>query len=169
MIAIRQATTADELTEVQKLMRAFIAWHRDRHHREAELIDRYFDAEAFEQELATLPGDYAPPAGRLLLADCDNRVAGCVALRDLGDGACEMKRMFVYPEFHGQGVGKALGEAIVAEGALAGYSLMRLDTGSRQIEAQTLYRRLGFTVIPPYYDLPDDLAQWLVFMERELK
>jgi len=168
MMQICEATTPDHFAEVCRLMRAFVAWHRERHRVESDLIDRYFDANAFQSEMDGLPGKYAQPRGRLLLAVQGTRPAGCVALRDLGAGACEMKRMFVYPEFHGMGVGRALGRAIIREAKSIGYTVMRLDTGSRQTEAQHLYRSMGFRDTPPYYALPDDLRAWLVFMELDL-
>lgn len=149
-------------------MRAFVAWHRERNVRDIRLVDAYFDAGAFEEELATLPGDYSPPDGALLLAYVDGVAAGCVALRRIDSAACEMKRMFVYPQFHGRGVGRALGNAIVQEAKSSGYSVMRLDTSLRQLEAQQLYARLGFRRIAPYYDLPSELRDWLVFMELAL-
>jgi putative acetyltransferase len=160
--------TAAELDEVRALMRAFTAWHRQRHPLDLELIDSYFDAEAFEQELASLPGEYSAPAGRLLLALVDGQPAGCVALRRIDGQACEMKRMFVYPEYHGRGLGMALGEAVIEAARESGYRVMRLDTSIRQTEAQRLYARLGFRQIEPYYELPADLRGWLVFMELEL-
>ena len=79
-----------------------------------------------------------------------------------------MKRMFVYPHYHGQGVGRALGEAIVKEAKALGYRTMRLDTSVRQDEAIGLYHRLGFTPIEPYYDVPQEIKGWLVFMELAL-
>ena len=165
---VKVPETTGELDQVRALMRAFIAWHRQRHPLDLDLIDSYFDEAAFEQELASLPGEYAPPRGRLLLALIDERGAGCVALRGIDHHACEMKRMFVYPEYHGRGVGRALGEAVIASARQAGYRVMRLDTSIRQSEAQALYGRLGFRPIAPYYDLPDDLRDWLVFMQLEL-
>jgi GNAT superfamily N-acetyltransferase len=168
-ITIAQATTPDDLDAVRDLMRGFIAWHRIRHRPDAAMIDRYFDPVAFEEELDALPGGFAPPAGSLLLARASEEPAGCVALRDLGHGACEMKRMFVHERFHGLGIGRALAQAIVADARALGYSIMRLDTGSRQVEAQTLYQQLGFRKIEPYYDLPDDLRAWLHFMELDLR
>jgi len=179
MTTIEEAASADQLEEVRTLMRAFIAWHRERHREDVDLIDRYFDPVAFEAELRGLPGKYGAPHGRLLLARADGRPAGCVALRSLevqapmgrpsGPArACEMKRMFVHSEFRGTGIGRALVEAVVADAKALGYMVMRLDTSARQHEAQRLYRSMGFEIIPPYYDLPDDVRAWLVFMERRL-
>jgi putative acetyltransferase len=168
MIDVSRATTPAQLDQVRSLVRAFVDWHRQRHREDLELIDRYFDAKAFEEELASLPGKYAPPKGRLLLATHDGQPAGCVALREMDADTCEMKRMFVYTQFHGKGVGRALAEAVIQEARSIGYSLMRLDTSVRQVEAQTLYERSGFKRIEPYYELPEDVKNWLVFMELRL-
>jgi GNAT superfamily N-acetyltransferase len=160
--------SAEQLDEVRALMRAFVTWHRERHVQDIPLIDAYFDADAFDEELATLPGDYSPPDGALLLAYFEGVAAGCVALRRLDTEACEMKRMFVYPQFHGRGIGRALGQAIVDAARNAGYSVMRLDTSVRQKEAQQLYKKLGFRRIYPYHELPPAMRSWLVFMELPL-
>jgi putative acetyltransferase len=160
--------SAEQLDQVRMLMRAFVAWHRERHVQDIHLIDAYFDGRAFEEELASLPGDYVPPDGALLLAHREGAPAGCVALRRIDATVCEMKRMFVYPRFHGTGVGRALGEAIIREAKSRGYSVMRLDTSVRQMEAQRLYATLGFKRIDPYYELPAALRDWLVFMELAL-
>ena len=169
MTQVRIPTSADELDQVRALMRAFVAWHRERHQQDLALIDAYFDAAAFEEELASLPGEYAPPTGQLLLATIDGAPAGCVALREIDAESCEMKRMFVYPEYHGRGVGRALSEAVIDAARTAGYRVMRLDTSIRQAEAQALYRRIGFRSTVPYYDLPEELRRWLVFMELPLQ
>jgi len=102
---------------------------------------------------------------RRLLAD---QPAGCVALKKIEDHSCEMKRMFVYPEFHGKGIGYALAKAIIDEAKKIGYSSMKLDTSIRQIEAQNLYQGFGFKNIEAYYELPEMLRNWLVFMELKL-
>lgn len=167
-IDIRTPTTQAELDATRGLIRAFVAWHRARHQQDLELIDRYFDAADFEHELASLPGKYGPPGGALLLASIDGRPAGCVALRRIDESTCEMKRMFVEPELHGAGIGRALADGILAEARRLGYASMVLDTSIRQVEAQSLYRRLGFEPTAPYYDMPDDVRDWLVFMRREL-
>ena len=167
-LSVQVPTTAQELDHVRSLIRAFIAWHKDRHREDIQLIDAYFETEAFEQELASLPGKYGPPHGQLLFATLDGVPVGCVALREIDSASCEMKRMFVYPQFHGKGVGYALAEKVIKEAQALGYHLMRLDTSIRQNEARALYQRLGFKVIEPYYELPDDLRSWLVFMELVL-
>jgi GNAT superfamily N-acetyltransferase len=106
-------------------------------------------------EVATLPGKYAPPKGRLLLARCDDVPAGCVGLRALGSEICEMKRLYVRPEFRGRDLGRKLAERVIAEAKLSGYSLMRLDTVPTVMpQADSLYRNMGFYAIPPYYENP---------------
>jgi GNAT superfamily N-acetyltransferase len=149
-------------------MRAFVAWHRERHAEDSALIDQYFDRNEFEDELASLPGEYVPPDGQLLLACYDDKPAGCVALRRVDRQACEMKRMFLYPQYLGKGVGRRLAEAIIRDARSAGYTIMRLDTSWRQQEAQALYSKLGFQRIDPYYDCPPALRDWLVFFELTL-
>jgi GNAT superfamily N-acetyltransferase len=167
-VAVERPVSAQDLDEVRTLMRAFVAWHRQEHVDELHLVDAYFDQAAFDAELESLPGKYAPPDGDLLLARVGGEAAGCVALRALGGGACEMKRMFVYPRFQGYGVGRALGEAIVAEARRAGHRVMRLDTSRRQEAALALYRKLGFRDGHAYYELPPALEEWLVFLELDL-
>ena len=167
-IAVQVPKTPTQLDEVRALMRSFIAWHKERHREDAHLINAYFGDAAFEEELASLPGKYGPPRGQLLLATLDGAPVGCVALREIDSGSCEMKRMFVYPQHHGKGVGRALAEAIIKEARDLGYRAMRLDTSVRQAEANTLYQRLGFQTIEPYYELPEDVRNWLVFMELKL-
>ena len=107
--------------------------------------------QSFDQELASLPGDYAPPLGRLLLAEYRGQLAGCVALHKLDPEVCEMKRLYLRPQLRGRGVGRALAEAVIAEARVIGYRKMRLDTVEPVMpNAVALYRRLGFREIDPY-------------------
>ena len=117
----------------------------------------------FEAELASLPGKYAPPAGRLVLAMEGDEAVGCVAIRKLDDGACEMKRLYVRPEFRSRGLGRRLAEEMISQAARAGYATMRLDTLDRLAEAMSLYESLGFRRTKAYYDNPlDGVVYWIL-------
>jgi putative acetyltransferase len=120
----------------------------------------------FDKELAGLPGDYAPPEGRLLLVECEGQLAGCVALHKLDSGVCEMKRLYLRPPFRGKGLGRALTERIIAEARQIGYRRMRLDTVEPVMkDAVAMYRKLGFKEIAPYR--PNPIAGTM-YMELEL-
>lgn len=168
-IKVVQPSTTEQLDHVRNLLRTFINWHLSRHTEDQELINEYFDTVSFAEELIQLPGKYVYPEGALFLAYCDNLPAGCVALRRIDSSSCEMKRMFVYQNFHGKGIGKILGAVIIEEAKKLGYKSMKLDTSFRQVEAQKLYQSFGFRIIEPYYDLPAKLKNWLVFMELMLQ
>jgi len=118
--------------------------------------------QSFDHELAGLPGDYAPPDGRLLLAEFGAELAGCAALHKLEAGICEMKRLYLRPQFRGRGVGRGLAEAIIAEARAIGYRRMRLDTVEPVMkDAVALYRRLGFKEIASYRPNPIEGAMYM--------
>ena len=121
----------------------------------------------FDKELALLPGDYVPPTGRLLLAMEADAALGCVALRKIADGICEMKRLYVRPEFRGTGLGRTLAETLIQTARDLDYDRMRLDTLPGKMDrAIAMYRSLGFKEIEPYYDNP---VAGAVFMELRLE
>lgn len=122
--------------------------------------------QSFDQELAGLPGDYAPPDGRLLLAEYEGQMAGCVALHKLESGICEMKRLYLRPAFRGHGLGRALAARIIDEAREIGYRRMRLDTVEPVMkDAVAMYRILGFKEIAPYRSNPIAGA---IYMELQL-
>lgn len=144
MVEISRIQSEDHLLAVHKL---FVEY--------AESLDFDLCFQGFQQELDGLPGAYAEPEGRLLLAIGDDQaIIGCVAMRKLEDGICEMKRLYVPPKFRGEGLGRRLAEAAIEEARSIGYEKMRLDSLSSMTEAVGLYRSLGFTDIPAYRHNP---------------
>jgi ribosomal protein S18 acetylase RimI-like enzyme len=149
-----QAHTANDLETVRTLFREYQQW-----------LGVNLCFQGFEEEWATLPGRYAPPPGRLLLAWEGEQAAGCVALRPLDAGACEMKRLFVRPAYRGQGLGRILALQMVSDATALGYTVMRLDTLDTLDPAMRLYRELGFQRRAPYYANP---LSGVVYWERAL-
>ena len=144
MLTITQAETDEQITEAKSLFREYEAWLA---------MDLCF--QGFESELAALPSKYAMPDGRLYLAYSDHKLAGCIALRKLESGICEMKRLFVRDGFRGQKIGIKLIEKVIADAREIGYQKMRLDTYPPKMgKAVKLYESHGFAEIPPYYDNP---------------
>lgn len=120
----------------------------------------------FEAELAGLPGDYAPPEGRLLLMEWEGQLAGCGALHKLEPDICEMKRLYLRPQFRGKGLGRTMAERLIADAREIDYQRMRLDTvGPVMKDAVAMYRRLGFKEIAPYRENP---MAGTLYMELEL-
>ena len=139
-----QAQSPEEISSARKLFEEYASW-----------IEISLCFQNFDKELAELPGGYALPSGRLLLAIEGDEVMGCVALRKISDGVGEMKRLYVRPEFRGRGLGRTLTEKLIAEALLIGYTRMRLDTlPGKMDQAIALYRSLGFQEIAPYYKNP---------------
>ncbi len=154
MLKILQVQTGENLKFIKTLFKEY-----------ASSLDFDLDFQDFDKELANFPGDYAPPKGCLLLAKDEDKIAGCVALRELSEGVCEMKRLYVKPQFRGLGIGKNLAEAIIQEAQKIGYTRIRLDTAPSMQEARALYMSLGFKKISPYRYNPIEGAE---FMELSL-
>ena len=154
MLTIVAATTPEDVEHVRTLLREY----------ERSLgIDLGF--QGFAQEVAALPGVYAPPRGRLLLAMDGDAPAGCVALRPITDDVCEMKRLYLRASLRGRGAGRILAGRIIDEARAIGYRTMRLDSLPAMKEAIALYEALGFRKIAPYYTNP---VPGTVYLERTL-
>lgn len=159
MIRLLDVIAEADSEHVRLLFRAYAAEFVD-------LLSSSLERQGFEDEVAGLPGKYAPPEGALVLATHDGEPAGCVALRPLGEGLCEMKRLYVPHAYRGQGVGKMLVEAILVRAREMGYERMRLDTVPGLVDALRLYRRFGFVEIPPY---SEQAAPGTIFLEASLR
>ena len=154
MLEIVSVKTQEDLQQIRLLFKEYAA-----------SLDFNLSFQNFEEELANLPGDYAPPRGGLLLASRDDQIAGCVALRELDRERCEMKRLYVRPQFRGLEIGKVLAAEIIEEAKRIGYACMRLDTVPSMKRAQALYESLGFRRIPPYRHNP---VAGALFLELQL-
>jgi carbonic anhydrase len=155
ILTIHQAESAAEIAQARELFLEY-----------AQSLGFSLCFQNFDQELAGLPGDYAPPEGRLLLADYEGQPGGCVALHCIEPEVCEMKRLFLRSQFRGKGLGRALADQIIAEARRIGYRRMRLDTVEPVMkDAVAMYRKLGFKEIPPYRANPIAGA---MYMELEL-
>jgi putative acetyltransferase len=155
MLKIKRVGARQEIQQVRQLFLEY-----------AGSLGFDLDFQDFTNELSGLPGDYTPPKGRLLLGVKDGRVAGCVAMRKVSGQTCEMKRLYVRPEFRGQGIGRRFALAIIGEARKSGYKQMRLDTVPSMKEATFLYRSLGFKEIEPYRYNP---VRGALFMELSLE
>jgi len=139
-----QAESPDQITQARELFLEY-----------AQSLGFSLCFQNFDQELASLPGGYAAPQGRLLLVEYEGQLAGCIALHKLADGICEMKRLYLRPQFRGKGLGRALAGYIIAEARQIGYQRMRLDTVEPAMkDAVAMYRKLGFQEIAPYCENP---------------
>jgi len=155
LLAISQVQTPEQIEQARELFLEY-----------AQSLGFSLCFQNFDQELAGLPGDYAPPEGRLLLAEHDGKIAGCAALHRLDNSSGEMKRLYVRPGFRGLRLGRILAERILSEAKGVGFQRIRLDTVAGVMDdAIALYRRLGFREIEPYRQNPIAGA---LYMEKEL-
>ena len=150
MLKIIRTDSEEHLSQGRELLREYAA---------SLGFDLHF--QEFQKELAEFPGEYAPPDGRFLLAMHDDQPAGSVALRKISDSVCEMKRLYVRPEFRKKGIGRKLTEAIIDEARRMGYVHMRLDTVPFMTPAIALYLSLGFKEIESYRFNPIEGAKFM--------
>jgi GNAT superfamily N-acetyltransferase len=165
---IIEARTPEDYAAFGDLIVRYIAWQKVRYASYGDLSDRIFANQSIDDELADIAKKYGPPAGLTLLAMRDDVYTGAAAYRDLGDGTCEMKRMFVLDEFQGHGTGRALCGELISRAKAAGFRTMRLDTGIMQTEAIAMYRRFGFAECPQYNEYPAEFLPILVWMDKDL-
>ncbi len=140
---IREAASPHDLAEVRRLFNTY-----------AKSLGISLGFQNFDQELAGLPGTYAPPGGCLFLAEFDGIAGGCVALRPLQNETCEMKRLFVSPDYRGTGAGRLLALTVMAKAKALGYRAIRLDTVPSMAAAIQIYESLGFQSIEAYCENP---------------
>ena len=162
------ATTADDYEVFGGLIREYRGWLRAHYADLPGFIDAVGGHQALDAELNALRETYGPPAGNALLAMREGQISGGIAYRDLHDGSCEMKRLFVPGRFQGQGTGRLLCQALLDTAAADEYRLMRLDTGNQNAEALTMYESLGFHECLAYHEYPADLMTHLRFLEKPL-
>jgi ribosomal protein S18 acetylase RimI-like enzyme len=167
-ISIEPARTAEDYRSFAALIEEYVGWCRTRFADDPWYVDTVFGHQALDEELAGLAKAYGPPKGRSFIARVDGQVRGAGAYRRLSEGICEMKRLYVPPQFQGLGLGRLLASALMEAAGRQGYRLMRLDSGKRHHEAIGLYEALGFKFCLPYHDYPPELMPHMVFMEREL-
>jgi len=162
------ATTDVDYAAFGGLIREYWDWLKTRYADLPGFVDAVGGHQALDAELSSLSDKYGPPAGKVLLAKREALVIGGIAYRDMGEGACEMKRLFVPDRFQGNGTGRRLCQALLDTATADGYRVMRLDTGNQNAEAMFMYESLGFREVPPYHQYPADLMTHLRFMEKSL-
>ena len=155
MVEIFQVVNSEDIDQARAIFREYEQW-----------LGMSLCFQSFEEEVADLPGKYSPPSGRLYLARIDGETVGCIALRPIEEGICEMKRLFLRDSARGKGIGVALIEKVISDAVEIGYERMRLDTYPPKMgKAVSLYEAHGFYEIPAYYHNPHD---GVLFMEKVL-
>jgi putative acetyltransferase len=165
-VAVSQVVTPAQIRDVKDLFREYTDW--------AFTLTAHLDEtprtyEGFEAELASLPGIYAPPAGRVLLATVDGRPVGCIALKGHDAATCEFKRLYVRPDSRGQAIGQKLVAALLTEARAVGYRRIVLDSHRAMTAAHGIYEAAGFRRVATPPDFPEALKPLVVFMEMALE
>jgi GNAT superfamily N-acetyltransferase len=168
-ITISEAKTDAQFRQLAEIIGDYFAWLRGRYHDQQWLIDQVATVQSLNDELKDLSSKYSMPVGVAFVVEVDGVLAGGGAWRRQPDGSSEMKRVFVRDEFKGLGAGRRLCEVIMQSARDHGYAIMYLDSAKRLIEAQSLYRKLGFNSCQPYQGYPANILDSLEFMQASLK
>lgn len=167
-LQIIQVETTEQLSSVTQIIAEYIAWDRDKTTELGINFDAVTWMHQYEQGFSNLPAIYAPPNGCLLLASYAGENAGCIALCKLDEQSCEMKRLYVRPDFRGKDIAKALVQDIIDRARKIGYSIMRLESANFMKDAHQLYYSFGFKDTAPFREIPDAIKPIELFMELEL-
>jgi GNAT superfamily N-acetyltransferase len=165
---IREASSEQDYRAFSQLIGEYVCWLRSRYEQDSWFITEVLDKQSLSVELENLSTMYGSSNGRAFLAVYDDEVRGCGAYRRLPDGTCEMKRVFVPSKFQRAGLGRRICSVLIAAARADGFPMMKLDTGSLMKEAIPMYRSFGFKECSPYYEYPEKLLPYLVFMELPL-
>jgi N-acetylglutamate synthase-like GNAT family acetyltransferase len=164
MLAIHQIETPQQIAAAQRLVRGYFEWFF------ALVPGSQTDPtfRGWEDELASIPGQFVPPAGRFLLAEVDGQVAGCIVLKPVSADTCELKRLFVHPSQRGKAIGQALVKAFLTQASASGYHHAVLDSHVSMTGAHAIYQQMGFGVVAAPDNFPEELKGSVIFMRREL-
>lgn len=168
MVRVVRAVTVEQIQRVQELFTEYFDFLRTDVDTGVSDLNDVPQLAGYEEEVATLPGRYAPPNGCLLLAEHEGQAAGCVAFYKFEDGVCEIKRLWVRPQFRGKKISRLLVERLIEEAREVGYTAIVLSTVDILKEARALYESLGFKTTAPYFDLPEVMLAHEIFMRLDL-
>jgi ribosomal protein S18 acetylase RimI-like enzyme len=168
-ITIREAAAPLEIAAFGGLISEYVAWCRERYRNDPWLVEMAFSHQGLDAELLNLTELYAPPNGRMLIAEDAHEILGGVAYRRIDRNTCEMKRLFVRSTANGRGLGRKLCEALMQTAGRDGFRTMRLDTTRDMVEAVGLYRSFGFRDAAPFADYPERMRPMMLFMARDLE
>ena len=167
-ITIHEAASPLDVAAFGGLISEYVAWCRERYKNDPWLVELAFSHQGLDAELLSLADLYAPPNGRMLIAEDAHEILGGVAYKRIDEDTCEMKRLFVRSSASGRGLGRKLCDALLQTAARDGFRTMRLDTTRDMVEAIGLYRTCGFKDVAPVVEYPDRMRPMMLFMSREI-
>ena len=168
MISIVQVVTQEQIQQTRELFAEYFQFLQTEVDTSVDDFEDVPPVAGYKEELAHLPGKYAPPDGCLLLAEHEGKAAGCVAFYKLDNGVCEVKRLWVRPPFRGKKISRLLVETLIKEARKTGYRSMVLSTVDILKEARSLYESLGFETTAPYFEMPEAMLAHEIFMKLDL-